>query len=129
MDSIDGLPNSQGKNAILVVIDRLSTKYGHFIAVSHPYTTATIADVFMKEVFRLHGMPCSIVSDIDTIFISHFWKGFSHLRGTHFCHSSTYHPQSDRQTEVVNRSLELHLRCFIADKPSSWSSLLHWAEW
>lgn len=128
MDFIDGLPNSQGKNAILVMVDRLS-KYGHFIAVSHPYTAATIADVFMKEIFRLHGMPRSVVSDRDPIFISQFWKAFYQLQGTHLCHSSAYHPQSDGQTEVVNRSLEHYLRCFVADKPSSWSSLLHWAEW
>ncbi|PRQ56667.1 putative nucleotidyltransferase, Ribonuclease H [Rosa chinensis] len=128
MDFIDGLPNSQGKNAILVVIDRLS-KYGHFIAVTHPYTAAQIAETFMKEVFRLHGMPKTIVSDRDPIFLSHFWKAFYKLQGTQLCHSSAYHPQSDGQTEVVNRSVEHYLRCFVADKPTSWNNLLHWAEW
>lgn len=53
----------------------------------------------------------------------------SKLQGTKLCRSSAYHPQSDGQTEVVNLSLEHYLRCFVVDKPDSWSSLLHWAEW
>jgi hypothetical protein len=128
MNFIDGLLWSQGKNAILVVVDRLS-KYGHFIAVAHPYTTVQIADIFMKEVFRLHGMPRSIVSDHDPIFLSRFWEAFFKLQGSLLCRSSAYHPQSDGQTEVVNHSLEHYLRCFVSDKPTTWYSFLHWAEW
>lgn len=71
MDFIDGLPLPQGKNAILVVVDRLS-KYGHVIVVAHLYTTSQIAEVFMREVFRLHGLSRSIVSDREPIFINHF---------------------------------------------------------
>ncbi|PRQ23185.1 putative nucleotidyltransferase, Ribonuclease H [Rosa chinensis] len=74
-------------------------------------------------------MPKSIVSDRDPVFLSHFWTAFFKLQGTTLCHSSAYHPQSDGQTEVVNRSLEHFLRCFVLDKPSSWSELLHCAEW
>lgn len=128
MDFIDGLPNSQGHNAILVVVDRLS-KYGHFIPISHPYTAIQIAEIFVKEIFKLHGMPKTIVSDRDPIFLSQFWESFFKLQGTKLCCSSAYHPQSDGQTEVVNRCLEHFLRCFVANKPSSWSSLIHWAEW
>lgn len=128
MDFIEGLPPSQGKNAILVVVDRLS-KYGHFIAISHPYTATGIADIFLKEIFRLHGMPRSIVSDRDPIFTSHFWETLFKLQGTKLCRSSAYHPQSDGQTEVVNRSVEHFLRCYVADKPTNWTELLHWAEW
>lgn len=127
MDFVDGLPTSQGNTSILVVVDRLS-KYGHFVAIAHPYTASTIADVFVKEIFRLHGMPRSIVSDRDPIFISQFWENFFKLQGTKLCRSSAYHPQSDGQTEVLNRTLEHYLRCFVHDKPNSWSSLLHWAE-
>ncbi|XP_024172348.1 uncharacterized protein LOC112178434 [Rosa chinensis] len=80
MDFVDGLPNSSGKNAIMVVVDRL-TKYSHFIGVTHPYSAKTIAEVFLKEIFRLHGMPKMIVSDRDPIFLSNFWKDFFKLQG------------------------------------------------
>lgn len=69
MDIIDGLLLSLGKNAILVVIDRLS-KYEHFIIVIHPYMAIQIANIFVKEVFRLYGMPRMIVSDRGLVFIS-----------------------------------------------------------
>lgn len=78
MDFIDGLPASQGMNTIMVVVDRL-TKYAHFIPVSHPYTASQIADLFVKEIFKLHGMPRTIVSDRDPISISHFWESFFKL--------------------------------------------------
>ncbi|CAL2255289.1 unnamed protein product [Prunus armeniaca] len=107
MDFIKGLPPSSRKNCILVVVDRLS-KYGHFVAIKHPYTAVQIAQIFIKEIFRLHGLPRTIVSDRDPTFLS-----------TKLCHSSTYHPQSDGQTEVLNRTLEHYLRCFARDKPTS----------
>ena len=66
MDFIEGLPKSQGYSVILIVVDRL-TKYAHFMAVKHPYTAASIAQIFMDNVVRLHGLPQSIVSDRDTI--------------------------------------------------------------
>lgn len=71
MDFIDELPMSQGHNFILVIIVRLS-KYGHFIHVSHPYTASQIAEIFAKEVFCLHGMPRSILSDCDPSFYQQF---------------------------------------------------------
>jgi len=71
MDFIEGLPKSEGCSVILVIVDRL-TKYAHFLPVKHPYTAATIAQLFMDHVVKLHGLPASIVSDRDTIFVSHF---------------------------------------------------------
>ena len=78
MDFIEGLPNSYGKNSIMVVVDRLS-KYAHFMTLSHPYTASKIAQVFVDQVFKLHGMPTSIISDRDPVFISHFWQEFFKL--------------------------------------------------
>ena len=105
MDFIEGLPKSQLKSIILVVVDRL-TKYVHFIALSHPYTASKVASVYMQFVFKLHGMPAFVVSDRDPIFTSHFWRELMKIQGVDLVMSSAYHPQIDGQTEVVNRSLK-----------------------
>lgn len=127
MDFIEGLPFSGGKNAILVVVDRLS-KYAHFLALTHPFTAKTIAEKFVEGVVKLHGLPKTIISDRDPIFISHFWREFFKLSGTKLHMSSSYHPETDGQSEVVNRCLEQYLRCFASQQPRKWSLYLPWAE-
>ncbi|MCH87507.1 hypothetical protein A2U01_0008378, partial [Trifolium medium] len=128
IDFITGLPKSKGFEAIWVVVDRLS-KYSHFIPLKHPYTAKSFAEIFCKEVVRLHGVPSTIVSDRDPIFMSCFWKELFKMQGTHLKMSSAYHPEYDGQTEVVNRCLETYLRCFISDQPKSWILWVHWAEY
>ncbi|CAL8175571.1 unnamed protein product [Prunus armeniaca] len=127
MDFIVGLPHCQGKSVIFVVVDCLS-KYAHFIALSNPYSAATIAQLFVDHVFKLHGMPSSIVCDRDPIFVSDFWKEFFKLHDVALRMSSGYHPQTDGQTEVVNWCLETYLRCFAAAQPKKWLLWLSWAE-
>jgi hypothetical protein len=111
----------------MVVVDRLS-KYAHLIPLKHPYTAITVAKAFISCVVRLHGIPASIVSDRDKVFISSFWRTLFQSQGTQLCISSAYHPQSDGQTEVVNRILEQYLRCFAGDQPRKWFDWIPWAE-
>ncbi|KAJ4798340.1 polyprotein [Rhynchospora pubera] len=73
MDFITDLPLSKGRNVIMVIVDRL-TKYGHFIALSHPYSASSVAQLFLDHVYKLHGAPTTIISDRDPIFTSNFWK-------------------------------------------------------
>lgn len=128
MDFITHLPPSQGRTIILVVVDRLS-KYSHFSALGTHITAPMVAEVFMRDICRLHGMPLDIVSDRDPLFVSQFWRELFRLQGTQLFTSSAYHPQSDGQIEVVNRCLKDYLRCFSADNPRTWNRFLALAEW
>lgn len=116
MDFIDQLPNSQGKTTIWVIVDRF-TKYGHFIALSPPLSASSLAQIFVNEVYRLHGLPTYIVSDRDTIFTSNFWRELMTTLGIQQQLSTAYHPQTDGQTERVNQCLENYLRCMTGQFP------------
>ena len=80
MDFVDGLPLSFGKTVILVVVDRL-TKAAHFLALAHPYSAIIVAQAYMDNIFKLHGLPNTIVSDRDSIFLSDFWQELFKLQG------------------------------------------------
>lgn len=110
-----------------MVIDRF-TKFGHFIAISHPYTAKTIATIFFEHIHKLHGLPSTIVSDRDPVLLSTFWRQLFQLLGTKMAHTSAYHPQLDGQTERLNQCLENFLRCKMADT-KQWVKWLTMAEW
>ena len=128
MDFIDGLPTSGTANCILVIVDKFS-KYAHFVPLHHPYTAGKVAQAFLDSVFKLHGLPTHIISDRDPVFTSAFWNELFRLAKVQLCLSSAYHPQSDGQTERVNRCLETYLRCFIHSCPKLWLKWLSLAEY
>ncbi|MCI30862.1 Ty-3/Gypsy retrotransposon polyprotein, partial [Trifolium medium] len=92
------------------------------------FTAASLASTFIAEIYRLHGAPKTIVSDRDRVFVSQFWRALFKSLGTTLAFSSSYHPQSDGQTEVLNRCLETYLRCFVSDEPKLWLRFLPLAE-
>ena len=128
MDFIEGFPRVGGESIVLTVVDRFS-KYAHFIAVGHPYTATSIARVFFDQIVRLHGLPCSIVSDRDPVFTSKLWTELFPLAGVKLRLSSAFRPQTDGQSEVTNRILGVYLRCLAGDRPRSWLRWLPWAEY
>ena len=97
---------------IMVVVDKL-TKAAHFIPVKSTYETGDIAKIFMKEIFKLHGLPKAIVSDTDVKFTSNFWKGLFVDLGTNLNFKTTYHPHTDGKTKRVNQVLEDMLRMYV----------------
>jgi hypothetical protein len=114
MDFVEGFPKVGGKSVILTVLYCFS-KYGHFIALVHPYSTASVAKAFFDDIVRLHGIltsiPMSIMSDRDPIFTSNLWTELFCLAGTKLCTSSAFHPQTDGQFEVTNKIITVYLRC------------------
>ena len=99
-------------NSILVVVDRL-TKYAHFIPWREKGNAKDLAKVILKEIIANHGILQSIISDRDKLFISKFWNTWTRQLGTKIKLLTAYHPQTDRQTEQTNQTLEQYLRHYI----------------
>lgn len=124
MDFITKLPKTlDDHDSILVVVDRLS-KMAHFIPTTGGIDADEAATLFFTNVFRLHGLPSSIVSDRDPKFTSNFWRVLFQLTGTKLAMSTARHPQTDGQTERLNRTLEEMLRSFVAYDMRDWDTLL-----
>jgi hypothetical protein len=118
MDFITGLARtSKQHDSIMVVVDNL-TKDAHFIPLKTTHKAADVVDIFLKEVVRLHGIPKTIVFDRYPKFTSNFWKGLFKGFRTNLNFSTTYHPESDGQTERMNRVIEDMLRMYMVEKPS-----------
>jgi len=108
LDFIIGLPPDHDKMVLLVIVDRF-LKGIHLGALPAAHTTHMVATLFIDIVVKIHGMPKSLVSDRDPLFISGFWQKLFRPSGTRLRMSSSYHPQSDGQTEVMNRIVEQYL--------------------
>jgi hypothetical protein len=127
IDFVEGFPRVGGKSVVMTVVDRFS-KYAHFIPLGHPYTAVSVAQAFFNNIVKLHGIPCSNVSDRDLVFTNTFWKELFTLSGIKLRMSTVFHPQTDGQFEVTNRILGVYLRCLAGDQPRSWLRWLPWAE-
>jgi hypothetical protein len=128
MDFTFGYPkDKQGRTGILVFVDRFS-KMVHLVPVSPSVTAEETASIFLDTVFRLHGMPESIVSDRDPRFHAAFWRSLFQQCGTQLLMSTAAHPESDGQTERVNRVLGDILRSYATTIYKDWSKLLPMAE-
>ena len=127
LDFIVGLPESEGYNAVLVVVDRF-TKMAHFIACTDKTDAAMTANFLISYIFKLHGLPDEIISDRGPQFKARLWKQvLQSLKITRKL-STAYHPETDGQTERINQILEQYLRCYINYSQDNWFPLLSLAE-
>jgi hypothetical protein len=128
MDFIIGLPRAQGKDCIFVVVDRL-TKFAHFFPIATDFSATQVVKLFFREVFRLHGLPKTIISDRDNRFMSTFWQELFRLVGMTLTPSTIYHPHTDGQTKIVNKWVEGYLINYIAGQQKAWVKWLHLGEY
>jgi len=104
-DFITKLPLAQGYNSILVVVDRL-TKMVHFVPTTEKTSAEGLARLFRDNVWKLHGLPKSIISDWGPQFAAGLMRELNEMLGIKSKLSTVFHPQTDRQTERVNQELE-----------------------
>ncbi|GJU76898.1 putative reverse transcriptase domain-containing protein [Tanacetum coccineum] len=120
MDFITKLPRSKnGHDTIWVIVDRL-TKSAHFLAIREDYSTERLARIYIDKIVARHGVLVSIISDRDGRFTSRCWQTVQKALGTRLDMSTTYHPQTDGQSERTIQTLEDMLRACVIDFGGSW---------
>lgn len=127
MDFVEALPKVHDKSVILSGVDRFS-KFAHFIPLGHPYTASSVAHAFFHDIVRLHGFRDSIVSNRDPVFTGHVWRDLFHQAGVQLRMSTAFHPQTDGQSEAVNKTIAMYLCCLTNDRPRDRLEWLPWAE-
>jgi len=127
VDFISELPESGGYNSIMVAVDSAG-KRSHFVETVTTVTAAGAANLYLRNVWKLHGPPRKVMSDHGPQFIAAFMKELYRLLGIEAATSTAYHPQTDRQTERVNQELEQYLRIFVGERQDNWYTLLPLAE-
>jgi hypothetical protein len=119
MDFVTGLPEWEGYDAIWVVVDRLS-KMRHCVPGKTTIDARGLAEIFLKEVVRLHGLPTIVISDRGPQFAAVFWKRLCERLGVDRQLSTAFHPQTNKQTERMNPSMEQYLRIFTSHQQNDW---------
>ncbi|GAA0164639.1 hypothetical protein LIER_20230 [Lithospermum erythrorhizon] len=110
-------------------LGQIFSKMAHFIACKKTIDVVHMATLYFREMYRLHGLPMSIVSDRDRCFVGHFWRSLWLLANTKLDFDSSYHPQTDGQTEVVNCTLGNMLRAAIDGNLKSWDQRFYNRSW
>ena len=114
---------SKGYNSILVVYDRFS-KMSHFMVTTEKTTAERLARLFRDNVWKLHGLPESIISDRRPQFAAGMTKELNKMLGIETKLSTAYHPETDEQTERTNQKLEQYLRMYINHRQNNWAEWL-----
>jgi hypothetical protein len=114
---------SRGNDSICIFVDKL-TKLVHFVACKEEVSAKEFAELYIDHVFRLHGLSREFNTDRDSRFTNAFWQEVTVLLGTRTVMSSSFHPQTDGQTERVNQTLETYLRHFVSVGLNYWDTLL-----
>jgi len=121
------LPNSEGFGTIMVVVDRFS-KYATFTATTASSKAKEAARIFLRDVVKHWGIPKHIISDRDPRFTGAFWRELFSLLGSELHFSTSFHPQTDGQTERINALLECYLRHYVSANQKDWAKLLDTAQ-
>src|SRR5258708_4747128 len=127
IDMIRELPDSKGYNAVLVVVDRLS-KWIHAIPTVTSLDSTGVARLFLEHIWHHHGLPEEVISDCGSTFVSNFSCKLAALLGVKLTPSTSYHPQTDGQTECMNQEIEVYLWVFVSHRQDDWADWLLLAE-
>jgi len=127
VDFVVELPLSSGHDMVITVVDSVS-KWAHFIPMHTTVTVEGVAQLFLHQVWKLHGLPKYVVSDRRPQFATRFTRELYCLLGIKLASSIAWHPQTDRQTERVNQELDQYLRLFVNEWQDDWYNFLPMAE-
>jgi hypothetical protein len=127
MDFVTGLPESEGYDAIMVVVDRL-TKMRHLLPCNTTVNSEDVAQLYLRNIWKLHGLPTHVTSDRGTQFTAKFWRALCKHLDIEARMSTAFHPETDGQTERLNAVMEQYLRGYVSYQQDDWVKWLPMAE-